>query len=88
MAFGVMDAAKAYGLSIGDDMSVVGFDDIFQASQVNPPLTTVRQPLNSMGETAIDLLTTQIEGRQTLAMRRELPTELIIRQSTGRVRQR
>jgi LacI family transcriptional regulator len=86
MAFGVMDAAKAQGLNVGPDISIIGFDDIFQASQVYPPLTTVRQPLNSMGEAAIDLLTTLIEGRPVLAMRRELPTELIIRASTGPAR--
>jgi LacI family transcriptional regulator len=86
MAFGVMDAAKSQGLSVGPDISIIGFDDIFQASQVYPPLTTVRQPLNSMGEAAIDLLTTLVEKRPTLAMRRELPTELIIRASTGPAR--
>jgi LacI family transcriptional regulator len=86
MAFGVMDAAKAHGLNVGPDISIIGFDDIFQASQVYPPLTTVRQPLNSMGEAAIDLLTTLVEGRPVLAMRRELPTDLIIRASTGPAR--
>ncbi len=86
MAFGVMDAAKAQGLNVGPDISIIGFDDVFQASQVYPPLTTVRQPLNSMGEAAIDLLTTLVEGRPVLAMRRELPTDLIIRASTGPAR--
>jgi LacI family transcriptional regulator len=86
MAFGVMDAAKAQGFAVGPDISIIGFDDIFQASQVYPALTTVRQPLRSMGESAIDLLTTLIERRPAFAMRRELPTELIIRASTGPVR--
>jgi len=86
MAFGSMDAAKAAGLMIGQDISLVGFDDIAMASQTYPPLTTVRQPLAAMGETALDLLVTLLEGRTALKMRRELPTELIIRESTGRVR--
>lgn len=84
MAFGVMDAAKAAGRSIGKDVSIIGFDDIFMASQVHPALTTVRQPLAEMGRVALDMLVTLLEGRTALAMRRELPTELIVRQSTGR----
>ena len=88
MAFGVMDAAKASGLTIGQDLSIVGFDDIPMASQSYPPLTTIRQPMAAMGETALDLLVTLLEGRIALQMRRELPTELIIRESTGRVRQK
>ncbi len=85
MAFGVMDAAKAAGLEVGRDISIVGFDDIFMASQVYPTLTTVRQPMAAMGEAALDMLVTLLQGRTVLNPRRELPTELIIRQSTGPV---
>jgi LacI family transcriptional regulator len=85
MAFGVMDAAKAAGLTIGQDISIIGFDDTFMASQVYPALTTVRQPLEAMGETALEMLVTLLQGRKMLNPRRELPTELIIRQSTGAV---
>jgi LacI family transcriptional regulator len=88
MAFGVMDAAKAASLIIGQDISIVGFDDIFMASQTYPPLTTVRQPMADMGETALELLVTLLEGRTALTLRRELPTELVIRESTGRVPKR
>jgi LacI family transcriptional regulator len=87
MAFGVMDAAKAAGLTIGQSISIIGFDDIFMASQTYPPLTTVRQPMAAMGETALEMLIALLEGRTTLALRRELPTELVIRESTGRARQ-
>ncbi len=83
MAFGVMDAAKAAGLTVGQDISIIGFDDIPMASQVYPALTTVRQPLAEMGETALDMLVTLLQGRTVLNPRQELPTELIIRQSTG-----
>lgn len=86
MAFGVMDAAKAANLIIGQDISIVGFDDIYMASQVHPRLTTVRQPLVAMGETALEQLVALLEGRTMLALRRELPTELVVRESTGRVR--
>ncbi len=85
MAFGVMDAAKAAGLMVGRDISIIGFDDIPMASQVYPALTTVRQPLAEMGEAALDMLVTLLQGRTVLNPRQELPTELVIRQSTGHV---
>jgi len=83
MAFGVMDAAKAAGLHVGSDLSVIGFDDIFMASQGYPTLTTVRQPMAEMGEAALEMLVTLLQGRTVLNPRRELPTELVIRESTG-----
>jgi len=86
MAFGVMDAAKAAALTIGQDISISGFDDVPMASQSYPPLTTVRQPMAAMGETALELLVTLLEGHLVLTTRRELPTELIVRESTGHVR--
>jgi LacI family transcriptional regulator len=84
MAFGAMDAIKDSALRVGDDVSVVGFDDIPMASQVHPPLTTVRQPMAQMGENALDLLVTLIEDRTPISLRRELATELIVRESTAR----
>jgi LacI family transcriptional regulator len=84
MALGAMDAAKAAGFKIGQDISIIGFDDIYMASHTYPPLTTVRQPLANMGEAALDMLVTLLQGRTLLTPRRELPTELVIRESTGR----
>lgn len=84
MAFGAMDAVKMLGLRVGHDISIIGFDDIPMASQTYPPLTTVRQPMAHMGEAAMDMLVMLIQGRTVLIPRRELPTELIIRESTGR----
>jgi LacI family transcriptional regulator len=88
MAFGAMEAVKSFGLTVGQDVSIIGFDDIFMSSQTYPSLTTVRQPLAEMGETALELLVALLEERPVKSLRRELPTELIIRQSTGKVRQR
>src|SRR5258708_16726073 len=88
MALGVMDATKAAGLTIGQDISIVGFDDITMASQTYPTLTTVRQPMAAMGETALAMLLALLQGRTPLTLRHELPTELIVRGSTGRARQR
>jgi LacI family transcriptional regulator len=84
MAFGAMEAARVAGLIIGQDVSIIGFDDIYISSQTYPPLTSVRQPLSEMGETALDMLISIIQGRKLLSRRRELPTELMVRESTGR----
>jgi LacI family transcriptional regulator len=84
MAFGALEAARVNGFSIGHDISIIGFDDIFLASQSYPQLTTVRQPLTGMGEAALDMLVTLLQERTVLSLQRELPTELIIRETTGR----
>jgi LacI family transcriptional regulator len=81
MAFGVMEAARVRGLRIPEDISIVGFDDIPQASHVHPQLTTIRQPLEQMGRLAAKMLLRQVEDRQRPAERIDLPTELIVRQS-------
>jgi LacI family transcriptional regulator len=83
MALGVMDAIKDAGLRVGKDISVVGFDDIPMAAKVYPALTTVRQPMREMGESAMELLITLLQGQKPLALQRELATELIVRDSTG-----
>ena len=81
-AFGVMEAVRDAGKRLPDDMSIVGFDDIPQAAQVNPTLTTVRQPLEQMGRTAARMLLEIIGNADRPAARVELPTELIVRAST------
>ena len=81
MAFGVMEAARERGLSLPDDLSIVGFDDIPQAAHVHPPLTTVRQPLEEMGERAALLLLHYIENPDAAIEHLELPTTLLQRGS-------
>jgi LacI family transcriptional regulator len=83
MAFGAMDAIREFGLRIPEDISIVGFDDIPQASLVFPKLTTVRQPLDQMGRVAVRMLLEQIEDRSHPPQRVTLQTELIIRDSCG-----
>jgi len=82
-AFGAYDAIKHRGLRIPEDLSVVGFDDIFQAAQVFPPLTTVHQPTFEMGATGTRLLLSMIQGLEPAVWQLELPTELVIRDSTA-----
>jgi LacI family transcriptional regulator len=82
-AFGAMDAVREWGLRIPDDISIIGFDDIPQASLVYPKLTTVRQPLEEMGKVAVQMLLEQIEDQSRPPQRVALATQLVIRDSCG-----
>jgi LacI family transcriptional regulator len=86
MAMGVMDAAREKGLRVPEDLSVAGFDDIHQAAEVHPALTTVRQPLEKMGRVASQMLLEMLSNPAARTDRIELPTELVIRESCGPVR--
>jgi DNA-binding LacI/PurR family transcriptional regulator len=83
MAMGVIRAAAERGLGVPSDMSVVGFDDVDVSAYINPPLTTIHQPIRRKGEEAVRLLLAAIErsapGRDHL----RLDTHLVIRASTG-----
>ncbi len=81
MAMGVMDAIRDRGLRIPDDVSVLGFDDIPQASLVRPALTTIQQPLEKMGRVATQMLLDLLEDPARPVQRIELPTKLILRDS-------
>lgn len=81
MAFGVMNAVRDQGLKIPGDISVVGFDDIFQSSQTMPGLTTVRQPLEQMGREATRMLLEMMIEREIKPGKIDLPTRLVLRDS-------
>jgi LacI family transcriptional regulator len=83
MAVGAMRVAEQRGLRLPDDLSIVGFDDLEKAEIVTPALTTVRQPLAEMGRMAVSLLTRVVEDQPIEAMRVELATKLIVRDSTA-----
>jgi DNA-binding LacI/PurR family transcriptional regulator len=87
MAIGAMRALRDRGLDVPGDVSVVGFDDIDLAPHVDPPLTTVHQPIRRKGEEAVRLLLTVIERRELATPEhRRLETRLIVRASTGPLR--
>jgi LacI family transcriptional regulator len=83
LALGAVDAARARGLSVPADFSVVGFDDLPQAAQSFPGLTTVRQPLHDMGQKAARALLSLIDGQRLLMEHMEVGTELVVRNSTA-----
>lgn len=82
-AIGTLNAARRRGLRVPEDLSVVGFDDTFQATIVTPQLTTVRQPLAELGRLGVSLLMRLVEGQRLDALRIELATTLVVRESTG-----
>lgn len=86
MAIGAMHRVKRDGLSVPDDISIIGFDDIEFASYVDPTLTTVAQPTEELGKVAFSVLLDLLDGRKPEQMDYILPTELIVRESTVRRR--
>lgn len=80
-AFGAIEAIREQGLRIPEDISLIGFDDLPQASLVYPKLTTVRQPLDSMGHKAVTMLLEQIENPGRPKCQITLATEFVIRDS-------
>jgi LacI family transcriptional regulator, xylobiose transport system transcriptional regulator len=82
-AFGMYEAARQMGLSIPDELSVIGFDDIAYAQWCGPALTTVRQPFAQMGAEAAGLVLALAAGQPLLQTRVEAETTLIVRDSTS-----
>ncbi|NUT34603.1 MAG: LacI family DNA-binding transcriptional regulator [Hamadaea sp.] len=77
-AIATMNAARGLGLSVPDDLSVIGFDNVPESARASPPLTTIKQPLQQMGAEALNLLVDLIAGvERDIHVR--LPTELVVR---------
>ena len=84
-AIGAIRALHDVGLKVPEDVSVMGFDDVPAAEYYTPRLTTIRQPLQEMGRVAAGLLLRKIEGVKVGEVARIKP-ELVVRESTGKVR--
>ncbi|WP_419908489.1 LacI family DNA-binding transcriptional regulator [Hoeflea sp.] len=85
MAFGAIGELRRRGRRVPEDVSVIGFDDLFISESYSPPLTTISQPRVEIGRTAMTMLLDIIGARQSEPRTIEMPTELIVRQSTGPV---
>ncbi len=84
MAIGAIKVIRDAGMRVPEDIAVVGFDDIPLASMVEPPLTTVRQPIEQLGSMAVKLLIGLMENPEGNTVHRVvLPTELVVRASCG-----
>jgi DNA-binding LacI/PurR family transcriptional regulator len=81
LAIGVIKGLRSAGLRVPDDAAVIGFDDIAVAAQVDPPLTTVAQPMRELGETAARLLLQRLREPAVRVPGVLLPHRLIVRGS-------
>jgi DNA-binding LacI/PurR family transcriptional regulator len=88
-AFGAVRGLARAGLKVPEDCSVIGFDDVIPAGLSVPSLTTVRQPMEALGSTAVEIVMEGInaatEEREFTAIRRRLAPELVVRESTRAV---
>ncbi len=82
-ALGVLTVAQELGVRVPQDLSLVGYDDIPVCRWVNPPLTTVHQPLRLMGEEATRMVLRLAEGERPDTTRMDLAVHLVVRRSTA-----
>jgi DNA-binding LacI/PurR family transcriptional regulator len=83
LALGVVRAARRRGLDVPGQISVVGYDDSALMNCTEPPLTTVRQPIEAMGRAVVELLNAQISGSAVAAEELLFEPELVVRGSTA-----
>ena len=83
MALGAVRAAREVGLEVPADVSVVGYDDTDLMAFTDPPLTTVRQPVQAISDHAVDLLVNQLAGRVVASSEILVRPELVVRGSTA-----
>jgi LacI family transcriptional regulator len=85
-AFGAIRALNRAGLSVPKDCSVIGFDDVATSALYTPSLTTIRQPMEAMGNLAVSIvaegINSVIEKAPVLAAHRKMAPELVMREST------
>jgi DNA-binding LacI/PurR family transcriptional regulator len=85
LALGAIRAARRAGVSVPADLSVIGYDDSVFMSCTDPPLTTVRQPIEAIGRAAVEMLVGQIEGSSVSAEELFFEPEVVARGSTANV---
>jgi LacI family repressor for deo operon, udp, cdd, tsx, nupC, and nupG len=83
MALGAVRSARDLGLDVPGDVSVVGFDDSNLIQFLDPPLTTIRQPVLTMGAAAVSYLVDAIDGQPVPSLEYMFKPELVLRGSTG-----
>ncbi|MBM6403209.1 LacI family DNA-binding transcriptional regulator [Phycicoccus sp. CSK15P-2] len=83
LALGAIRAARRAGLEVPRDISVVGYDDSAFMAAVDPPLTTIRQPIEAMGRAAVTTLVARMAGTHTATDELLYEPELVVRRSTA-----
>lgn len=82
-ALGVLETARRLGIAVPSELSVVGFDDTVLAPSSAPPLTTIHQPIEAIGATAVETILRIAMGEVLHTKRVELATHLVVRASTA-----
>ncbi|MCR3955024.1 MAG: LacI family transcriptional regulator [Gudongella sp.] len=82
IAIGAMKRLRERGIAVPDDIAIMGFDDIYIASMVDPELTTIKQPNYSMGYEAVNMMIDSIQGNKIGKRNLILDTELVVRKSS------
>lgn len=88
IAMGAMSALEEAGVRVPDDVSIIGFDDIFFARLTRPPLTTVNIPREQLGKIAFKALFKMVNSKRQIGAEYDIETELIVRKSTSVPRSR
>jgi DNA-binding LacI/PurR family transcriptional regulator len=83
MALGVMQALHERGRQVPDDVSIVGYDDLAEAGYFWPPLTTIHQHFESVGQRSIEILIDEVENGRVTPMLSIVPVRLVVRGSTA-----
>ena len=85
-AFGAIRALTKAGVRVPEQCSVIGFDDVATSALYTPSLTTVRQPMEAMGASAVEIVVEGINGvlekREISAAHRKVAPEVVVREST------
>lgn len=84
MAIGLMQELQLAGVGIPDELSILGFDNIFGSDFTTPPLSTIKSPLRASGAAALRRILDELDGLAREEEGDEIPTELVLRGSTGR----
>ncbi|MEJ5283937.1 MAG: LacI family DNA-binding transcriptional regulator [Brevinematia bacterium] len=84
-ALGFLNEIKRYGIKVPEDISIIGFDNIYASQYSTPPLTTIRQPIIEMGKAAAELLLTKIHNKDMISQGRIFPVNIIERDSVKKI---
>ncbi len=84
-ALGFLNEIKKHGVRIPEDISIIGFDNIYASQYSTPPLTTIKQPIIEMGRAAAELLLTKINNKDLISQGRIFPVNIVERESVKRI---
>ncbi len=84
IAFGAMEVARELGISVPDELSIIGFDDIREARRINPPLTTIHHPMLQVGYDAAKSLIKILRGQISGPIQQRVYPSLVLRKTVAK----